>query len=120
MPQLNGASQVRYFSSSARKDVGQWIKVMVTIINNKVMVGKRWGCILSEREREREILQAIGMKIKMAEMIWFLFLIKHFNQNQKYLSNIIEALVGIGKIGGLTISKRSFCLELYHYGSIQQ
>ena len=55
MPQLNGASQVRYFSSSARKDVGQWIKVMVTIINNKVMVGKRWGCILSERERERDI-----------------------------------------------------------------
>ena len=55
MPQLNGASQVRYFSSSARKDVGQWIKVMVTIIKNKVMVEKRWECILRERERERDI-----------------------------------------------------------------
>ena len=50
MLQLNGASQARYFSLSARKDVGQWIKVMVTIIKNKVMVGKRWGCILRERE----------------------------------------------------------------------
>ena len=48
MPQLNGASQVRYGSLSARKDVGKWIKVMVTIIKDNLMVGKRWGCILTE------------------------------------------------------------------------
>ena len=48
MPQLKGASQVRYRSLSASKDVGKWIKVMVTIIKDKVMVGKRWGCILTE------------------------------------------------------------------------
>ena len=43
--------QIVYCSLSAPDEVGIWIRIMVI---NTQKVGKRWRCILRQRERERE------------------------------------------------------------------